>query len=289
MADPERRGPFSREFLSDPFNLANLRHTASLDVQFNPASASYWVHRGILSPTETRLCIDSGLVIPSPFIPPPNTNYRDTSIMDRLKLVDFKTFPHTVDELLSANIPVYLVDGVFELVHGGHMALLDKTIKIAQEKVPIPGRVLLILQSNAYIEKVKKRVPIFPESVRAGWFRDMNIYKTVIWPTYEERASFRESWSSGLTHLDLMISARENISRLTQNQGRRELINFIYESPLESGMPQKEFRAVLKRIFQVRQHGFNVTLVDSHISDISTTKLLRRFDVKPSKEFYPEL
>lgn len=256
----------NKENTIDPWVLCDLRHYAS----WGHANKKIWPTYGLLSPGERKLCREKGMVLPRPLRPQqlnqvPNTKiydmdnwlYRVTSTVD-----GDPTFIHKREGTWNVfPRPVYIINGVFDVFHGGQYLLAKRAVDLATVN---KGYVYALVESDEYVEKYKQKKTIFGEITRAGWFREFGrkMDGVVVW-----HAS--QSWKSGFELLNQLMD-RESKKR----------VNFVLPSP-RLDFPSHELVTLLRRETQIIQAGFSVIEVEDTYVDVSSSKLRKKFNLAP--------
>lgn len=255
----------------DAYEFANLRH------DYSEAYVKGDIQKtdGFLTTGERKLCKEYGMVLPKPVKP------RDLDNNSHLRIYDLDWWMCRIGATVDGdpafgvwqrektwNVqarPAYIVDGSFDVVHGGHWSLTNAAVDLAVQN---GGYLYFLIQPNKYIMDYKNKLPIFDEITRVSWFREhsVRVDGAVVWDE-------GKSWETGY----------ETLGRL---MGQRNKKNVFFVLPnADSLLPHKEGYLLLRRELQIKDAGFSVEIVkNTYIGDVSSSKLRHKFNLFPTKD-----
>jgi cytidyltransferase-like protein len=253
------------------YEFGNLRHEYSKALM----NGDIYKTDGFLTTGERKLCKEKGMILPRPIKP----SEVDKKRLERIYDMDWWMcrIGATVDGDPAFGVwqregtwdvsqrPAYIVDGTFDIVHGGHWSLVKAASELALKN---GGYLYFLIQSNRNVEQYKNRPPIFDEITRASWFSepDERIDGTVVW-------EFGKSWETGY----------EILGSLMRPNSIKNVFFFLPDA--ESHLPHKEGYDLWRRELQVERAGFSViNAEDTYLGDVSSSKLRNKFNLAPTNE-----
>lgn len=256
----------------------------------------HYEETGLLSNEEIDASLMAGMILPDPY---PVLGFTD-------KYVSPDLFSIKVDqEIRDSNKRVYVITGMFDVFTGAHwqtahfadvLATINEIDNdAARELANIhflhtqnehwsylynmllenrrngellkEGVVVARLESDDYKREFKGGEPIFPSRYRLGWFEQLPVKWVTMFPT---SAYASKSWELGN---QLLTGWPEDIDMKN---------SLVFVLPIVTNeMSEKEVRALNTREEQIRNYGFGVVQVPSFVNDISSSKLIDKFSLKP--------
>jgi glycerol-3-phosphate cytidylyltransferase-like family protein len=255
----------------DAYEFGNLRHDYSKAF----VNGDIYKTDGFLSTGERKLCRERGMIIPKPIKP------QDLDYKYRMGSYDMDWWMcrigATVDGDPAFGVwqregtwdvplrPAYVVDGTFDVFHGGHWILANTAVNLAKEN---GGLLYFLIQSNNYLADYKNKLPIYDELTRSAWFRKFgnHVDGVVVW-------NVGESWVTGYEILGQLM-----------NPKNKENVFFVVPDA-DSHLPHDEGYMLWRRQCQIEKAGFSVAEVRStYVKDVSSSKLRKKFNLSPTLE-----